>query len=123
MKRHFPLFLLCVGSVMFFGSYFVFEEVRAIIVRGTQLDSIGHIVSFFLLTSLVIGVAKLPLVNSIITLSLYAALTELGQYYLGFRNGEVSDFFSDLFGIALFMFLKLCFAQYKKNSCKSNSLS
>ncbi|MEW6990103.1 VanZ family protein [Colwelliaceae bacterium 6441] len=81
-------------------------DFQAIIKRSTQTDSIGHIISFFMLTWLLSGVFKFPIFNLGTCLVLYAALTELGQLYLGFRNGEISDFLADVFGIALFMMIK-----------------
>ena len=55
-----------------------------------------------------------------LTLSFYAALTEIGQYYLGFRNGEFRDFVADVMGIIIFIFLywlyQIC---VKKNVFKS----
>ena len=97
------------------SAYFIFDELRAVVFRGTQIDSIGHIISFFLLTWLLNGIVKLPLINCVITISIYAAFTELGQYYLGFRNGEISDFFADLVGIALFAILRWAVTLYRQS--------
>ena len=36
----------------------------------------------------------------------YGAVTELSQLYLGFRNGEISDFIADVLGISLYMAIK-----------------
>ena len=81
-------------------------DFKAIIFRGTQLDSIGHFIGFFILIWFLNGVLKFPLVNIFICLILYAALTELGQFYLGFRNGEISDFIADIVGISFFVIIK-----------------
>jgi hypothetical protein len=61
---------------------------------------------------------KLTLAETFITLSFYGALSEIGQYYLGFRNGELSDFFSDIAGISCFILLKLLYLFYKKTLIK-----
>lgn len=51
--------------------------------------------------------------STLLTLSLYAAFTELGQYYLGFRNAELSDVFADIGGVTFYLFLRYTFLQYK----------
>ncbi len=53
-----------------------------------------------------------------IALIFYAALSELGQYYLGFRNGEMKDFIADLFGIFMFVLLKWVWLVYGKKLLK-----
>lgn len=115
MNRHFQLLIVLIILVISFSAYFIFDDLRAIVFRGTQIDSIGHMTSFFLLTWLLNGIAKLPLINCMITISLYAALTEFGQYYLGFRNGEISDFFADLVGMSLFALLRWAVTIYRQN--------
>jgi VanZ family protein len=82
------------------------HDFKAIVFRGTQLDSIGHLIGFFILIWFLHGVLKFPLLNVFICLVLYAALTELGQLYLGFRNGEISDFIADLVGMSFFVMIK-----------------
>jgi VanZ family protein len=71
-----------------------------------QIDSIGHFIGFFILTWFVYASLKLPLTTLAITLIFYAAASELGQAYLGFRNGEFYDFFADVLGIISFMIIK-----------------
>lgn len=115
MNRHYQLLIVLIALTISLSTYFISDEIRAVIFRGTQIDSVGHIISFFLLTWLLNSIAKLPLISCVITISLYAALTEFGQYYLGFRNGEVSDFFADLVGIALFATLKWAVLLYRQN--------
>ncbi|XQW84364.1 VanZ family protein [Thalassotalea piscium] len=115
MNRYYQLLIILVLFIVSISAYFLVDDLRVIISRGTQIDSIGHLTSFFLLTWLLNGIAKFPLINCMLTLSFYAALTELGQYYLGFRNGEISDFFADLVGIALFSILRWGFIIYRQN--------
>ena len=118
MNRHYQLLIVFVILVVSTSAYFLFDDLRAIVFRGTQLDSIGHIISFFLLTWLLNGIAKLPYINCIIVISVYAALTEFGQFYLGFRNGEVSDFFSDLVGMSLFLILRQSVKLYRQRKLR-----
>ena len=70
------------------------------------MDTIGHAVGFFALAGLLSIFFKLPTLPLTIALISYAALSELAQYYLGFRNGEFKDFIADAIGILLFMLLK-----------------
>jgi hypothetical protein len=78
----------------------------------TQLTaSFSH--CFFVLTWLVASIIKLSLLSTFFTLSFYAALSELGQYYLGFRNAEFSDFYADIAGISLYLLLKYAYLKYK----------
>jgi len=94
------------------------NDFREILFRGTRIDSIGHFIGFFLLTWFLNGIIKLPLAQLFIVLILYAALTEIGQYYLGFRNGEVSDFIADLVGISFYSLLKWIKVVYGKQKTR-----
>lgn len=78
------------------------------------IDTWGHFFSFFLLTGLLHSLFKIPLINTSICLLLYGGLSEIGQHYLGFRNGEFLDFIGDAAGILLFIFLKWCWVMYGK---------
>lgn len=75
------------------------------IVENTRIDTIGHFIGFFLLTWLLTSLAKLPTSIAAITLVFYAAASEFGQAYLGFRNGEFSDFVADIVGVGCFIFV------------------
>ncbi len=98
-------------------------------IRYPQIDTIGHFTSFFMLSWLVHSLIKVPLTITILTLSFYGALTELGQLYLGFRNGELIDFLADVAGILFFAFTKLTYSylvkltRQKKASAKHINLS
>ena len=87
-------------------------EVRDIVFQFTKIDTIGHFISFFCLTWLLNSLLKFPLFNLGLCLVLYAALTEIGQYYLGFRNGEFRDFIADTFGIGVFVLIKWLIVVY-----------
>ncbi|WP_286234737.1 VanZ family protein [Thalassotalea sediminis] len=105
------IFLLIIISASFFTA-----ELDAIIVRGTKIDSIGHIIGFFILTWILNGVFRLPLTRLVAALFCYAALTELGQWYLQFRNAEFSDFFADIVGITAYVALKWIKVMYFQKS-------
>ena len=120
--RHHLTFLILIISasiLLFFSSELLLPtELKKIVFRSPQIDTIGHFISFFILAWLTHSVLKLTLVKTLITLSFYGALSELGQYYLGFRNGEFSDFFADIAGISSFILLKLLYLAYRRNCIK-----
>ena len=118
MKTHhhlaFFILILCGASLLFFSSELLLpESIKRLVFRSPQIDTIGHFIGFFVLTWLASSILKLPLLSTLFTLSFYAALSELGQYYLGFRNAEFSDFFADIAGISLYLFLKYTYLKYK----------
>jgi len=46
----------------------------------------------------------------------YAALTEVGQSFLGYRSGELGDFIADIIGISLFVLTKWLYLRFfRKN--------
>ena len=89
-------------------------EVRSIIFQYVKIDSIGHFIGFFSLTWLLSTMLKLPLLNLTLTLIVYSALTEVGQHYLSFRNGEFRDVVADTIGILSFMLIKWIIVVYGK---------
>jgi VanZ family protein len=111
--------IISAAILLFFSSELLLPaELKKIVFRSPQIDTIGHFIGFFILAWLIHSVLKLTLVKTLITLSFYGALSELGQYYLGFRNGEFSDFFADIAGISTFILLKLLYLAYKKSCIK-----
>jgi len=115
-RHHLAFFILilCCGSLLFFSSELLLPDaIKKLIFRSPAIDTIGHFIGFFVLTWVVSSILKLSLLNSLFTLFFYAALSELGQYYLGFRNAEFSDFFADIAGISLYIFLKYTYLKYK----------
>lgn len=106
MKSQHHLFLFLIFLLMVIGVSVMSHDLQRIIFRGTQIDSIGHMVGFFALTWFLHGVFKYSLIPLSICLIFYAGLTEIGQWYLGFRNPEMSDFISDIVGITAFVALK-----------------
>lgn len=111
--------IISAAILLFFSSELLLPtELKKIVFRSPQIDTIGHFISFFILAWLTHSVLKLTLVKILITLSFYGALSELGQYYLGFRNGEFSDFFADIAGISSFILLKLLYLAYRRSCIK-----
>lgn len=123
IRHHLTFFILIISAaiLLFFVSESLLpSELKKIIFRSPQIDTIGHFISFFILAWLAHSLIKLTLFETLITLSFYGALSELGQYYLGFRNGEFSDFIADIVGIGLFILLKVLYLAYKKVLIKAN---
>jgi len=92
----------------------MFDGVRELLFHLTKIDTLGHFIGFFCLTWILNGLVKIPLLNLAWCLVLYSALTEVGQYYLGFRNGEFRDFVADIIGIGLYVFIKWLVVVYSK---------
>ena len=116
MKSRYHLLTLIIIVILFFCLYFVSEDFRRIVFRSTEIDSIGHIISFFCLTWVLHSILKLPLFNTMLTVGFYGILTELGQYYLGFRSAQMSDFISDIIGIAIFGVIRWSILMYRNRS-------
>ena len=111
MKNLQPLlFILFISSLALFFSL----GAKDFILQYFKIDSIGHFIGFFSLTWLLNSLLKLPLLNLTVTLFIYSALTEVGQHYLGFRNGEFRDFVADMFGILTFLSISWIIASYAK---------
>jgi len=115
-QHHLTFFILIVicAALLFFSSELLLPEaIKKLVFRSPAIDTIGHFIGFFVLTWLVASIIKLSLLSTFFTLSFYAALSELGQYYLGFRNAEFSDFYADIAGISLYILLKYAYLKYK----------
>jgi VanZ family protein len=122
IRHHFTFLLLIFSAVilLFFSSELSLPTaLKKLVFRSPQIDTIGHFIVFFILAWLTHSLIKLTLKEVFITLSFYGALSEIGQYYLGFRNGEFSDFFADIAGISLFILLKLLYLTYVENTMTS----
>jgi len=123
--RHHLLFfilLIIAATLLFFSSELLLPtELKNAVFRSPKIDTIGHFIGFFVLAWLMHSLLKTTLALTFFTLSLYGALSELGQYYLGFRNGEFSDFFADVAGISFFILLKTLYSFYKKILLSKNN--
>lgn len=120
-QHHLTFFILvlCGACLLFFSSELLLPEaIKRLVFRSPQIDTIGHFIGFFILTWFVSSILKISLLNTFYALSFYSALSELGQYYLGFRNGELSDFLADVAGISLYLFLKYTYLLYKLRTLK-----
>jgi len=114
MKTNLQLFILLVSSLLLVLFFFIPAELTMSVINKIQLDTIGHIIGFFCLSWILIRLIKLPLVNTVICLYFYSALTEIGQHYLGFRNGEFADVVADIVGVSLFAILQWFLVIYGK---------
>ncbi len=122
MKSRYHLLTLIVIVILFFCLYFISEDFRRVVFRSTEIDSIGHIISFFCLTWVLHSILKLPLFNTMLTVGFYGMLTELGQLYLGFRSAQMSDFISDIIGISLFGVIRWSILMYRNRSSNKPAL-
>ena len=102
-RNHIVFFLVV---LVFFITLISSNDLRSFIIQYTRIDNVGHFIGFFCLTWLLHGVLNLPLKNILFCLIFYGALSEFGQHYLGFRNGEFNDFIADVFGVLLFALFK-----------------
>lgn len=100
--------LLCAIAIMI-----NFTTLSSFFLSHFRIDSTGHFIGFFSLTALLLFGLKLPVFSTSFTLVVYAIATELGQAYLGFRNGELNDVIADIYGMLSAI---ICFyiAQYVK---------
>ena len=80
------------------------------------LDKTGHFIGFFLLSWILDTILKLRVITSIISIIIYAGLTEVTQEFLGFRNGQLSDFIADALGCLCYF---LCLKLYKLTKVRS----
>jgi len=112
MKSYTQLCLILITLLVLILLYFIPAEFKTSIINKIQLDTVGHIIGFFGLTWLLVRVLELPLANTVICLFFYSALTEISQYYLGFRNGEFVDFIADIVGVSLFAICQRLLVSY-----------
>ncbi len=111
----FFVILFIAAVLLFFSSAFLLPaELKNAVFRSPQIDTIGHFIGFFVLAWVIHSHLKISLITTFSTLTCYGAFTEIGQYYLGFRNGEFSDFFADILGILFFIVLKKLYLFYKR---------
>lgn len=118
-RQHYYFFItVIIASILLLCAHeFLPNTLRKSIFQFPAIDTIGHLTSFFILTWVSHSVIKLSLPVCVILLSFYAALTEVGQSFLGYRNGEAGDFVADVVGIILFVLAKQLYRRfYQKNS-------
>ncbi|KGJ90599.1 VanZ family protein [Colwellia psychrerythraea] len=119
-RQHYYFFLtvIIVSITLLFAHEFLPDNLRKRIFQFPEIDTIGHLTSFFILTWVCHSVIKLSLTVCIPLLIFYGALTEIGQSFLGFRSGEWGDFFADVIGISLFVLAKFLYLNIFKNSSR-----
>ena len=108
-RHHFLLLLIVLLSLI---ALFFSAEVKAVVFKHTRLDSVGHFFGFFCLSFLLNYTLKSPLLVTVLCLIFYAVLSEIGQYYLGFRNGEFRDIIADVIGVISFATLQWLYNFY-----------
>ncbi len=114
MKSYIKLLIILIALLIFIPLFLIPSELKMAVLNKIQIDTVGHIIGFFGLTWILVRILKLPLLNTVICLFFYSALTELSQYYLGFRSGEFFDFVADVVGISLFAIFQWLLVIYGK---------
>ena len=121
-RQHYYFFttVIVVSTLLLFAHEFLPDVLRKRIFQFPEIDTIGHLTSFFILTWVSHSVIKLSLPFCITLLIFYGALTEIGQSFLGYRSGELGDFIADVTGISLFVLAKWLYITYfRKRNTKS----
>jgi|TARA_B110000116_G_C16520112_1_gene439599 VanZ family protein len=121
-RQHYYFFItiIIVSILLLFAHEFLPDQLRKRIFQFPEIDTIGHLTSFFILTWVSHSVIKLSLPFCIPLLIFYGALTEIGQSFLGYRSGELGDFIADIVGISLFLLAKWLYVTlFRKKITKS----
>jgi len=102
--------------LLLFAHEFLPDTLRKRIFHFPEIDTIGHLTSFFILTWVCHSIIKLSLPLCIPLLIFYGALTEIGQSFLSYRSGQIGDFIADVIGISLFVIAKWLYVSFfRKN--------
>jgi len=117
---YFFIAVIIVTVLLLFAHEFLPDSLRKRIFHFPEIDTIGHLTSFFILTWVCHSVIKLSLPICIPLLIFYGALTEIGQYFLNYRSGELGDFTADVIGIALFVFAKWLYLSFFQQNISKN---
>lgn len=113
---YFLITVLIITVAVLFAHEFLPDPIRKRLFQMPAIDTIGHLTSFFLLAWVCHSVLKLSLTLCVPLLTFYAALTEVGQSFLGYRKGEFSDFIADVVGVLLFVLIKWLYSRYFKHN-------
>ena len=113
-RPHYYFFItvIVVILLLLFAHEFLPDVLRKRIFQIPEIDTIGHLTSFFILTWVCHSIIKLSLSLSVPLLIFYGALTEIGQSFLGYRTGQFGDFIADVVGISLFMLTKWLYRKF-----------
>jgi len=113
--------VILVTILLLFAHEFLPNSVRKHIFQFPEIDTIGHLTSFFILTWVCHSIIKLSLLLCIPLLIFYGALTEIGQSFLSYRSGQWGDFVADVIGICLFVIAKWVYISYFRSSVKKDA--
>jgi VanZ family protein len=122
-RQHYYFFITIsiISILLLFAHEFLPDPLRKRLYQFPEIDTIGHLTSFFILTWVCHSIIKLPLFICLPLLIFYGALTEIGQSFLGYRNGELGDFIADIVGISLFVLTKWLYLRFfRKNITKKH---
>ncbi|PKI14193.1 VanZ family protein [Colwellia sp. 12G3] len=117
-RQHYYFFItvIIVSILLLFAHEFLPDPLRKRIFQFPEIDTIGHLTSFFILTWVSHSLIKLSLQFCVPLLIFYGALTEIGQSFLGYRSGELGDFIADVVGISLFILAKWLYRNLFRNN-------
>jgi hypothetical protein len=117
-RQHYYFFItvIIITISLLFAHEFLPDLLRRRIFQLPAIDTIGHLTSFFILTWVSHSIIKLSLSLAVPLLIFYGALTEVGQSFLGFRNGEFGDFLADVVGIFLFVLAKWLYRYFVRKT-------
>ncbi len=117
-RQHYYFFItvIIITVSLLFAHEFLPDLLRRRIFQLPAIDTIGHLTSFFILTWVSHSIIKLSLAVAVPLLIFYGALTEVGQSFLGFRNGEFGDFLADVVGIFLFVLAKWLYRSFVRKT-------
>ena len=107
-RQHYYFFItvIIITISLLFAHEFLPDLLRRRIFQLPAIYTIGHLTSFFILTWVSHSIIKLSLALAVPLLIFYGALTEVGQSFLGFRNGEFGDFPPNLRGLSKYLALR-----------------
>jgi len=113
-RQHYYFFITIsiISILLLFAHEFLPDPLRKRLFQFPEIDTIGHLTSFFILTWVSHSIIKLSLALCMPLLIFYAALTEVGQSFLGYRSGELGDFIADIGGISLFVLAKWLYLRF-----------
>lgn len=112
MKKSYHLLIFF--SLLFVAAFLLLiPGAEEAVFQNPEIDTIGHFIGFIVFTWLVHIFLQLPLVTLTVALVFYSAASEIGQYYLGFRNGEFTDFLANVAGIFTYLGMRWVLFLYK----------
>jgi len=115
---YFFIIVVIVMTLLLFAHEFLPDSLRKRIFHFPEIDTIGHLTSFFILTWVCHSIIKLSLPICVVLLICYGALTEVGQSFLSYRSGQLGDFIADVIGISLFVMAKWIYVNFFRKNIK-----